>query len=511
MENLNLNNVRVRIAPSPTGYVHIGTLRTVLYNYLFARRYGGTFIVRVEDTDQTRFVPGAIEDLLETLSWAGLEVDEGPVLIDEKIEQKGDFGPYVQSERLDIYTKHIKTLIDKKKAYHCFCSKERLDDLRDDQRKNKLPPKYDGLCRDLTSDEVHKRVAKKQPYVIRFRMPDNKDVVFDDAIRGTIIINSKDLDDFVLIKADGFPTYHFANVVDDHLMKITHVLRGEEWITSTPKHILLYESFGWHAPIYAHLPQLLNKNKKKMSKRQGDVMVKDFIAAGYLKDALINFIALLGWNAGTDQEVYTRDELMKQFSLENVHKAGAVFDVDKLDWINGVYIRELSIDKFMEICLPYLEDAGLVKQKDSTFINPKSKKPITAHWLKQVLALEQPRVKKLTELPEAIEYFFTPSVKLTKKMITWKKSTPAKTLKVLKDLKTFLKGLEESDFTLTKLEKEIKQFIEDLNVGNGDVLWPLRVSLSGRERSPGPFELAAAMGKTMTIKRLDGAIKKLSS
>lgn len=511
MENLNLNNVRVRIAPSPTGFVHIGTLRTVLYNYLFARRYEGTFIVRIEDTDQTRFVPGAIEDLLKTLTWAGIEVDEGPQLIDDAIQEKGEFGPYIQSKRLAIYQDQIKVLIDKQKAYHCFCTKERLDDLREQQRQEKLPPKYDGHCRNLSKSEVQERIDKKQPFVIRFKMPENKDIVFDDAIRGTILINSKDLDDFVLIKADSFPTYHFANVVDDHLMKITHVLRGEEWISSTPKHILLYENFGWHPPIYAHLPQILNKEKKKMSKREGDVAIKDFIAKGYLKEALINFIALLGWNAGTDQEIYTQDELKKQFSLENVHKSGAVFDVDKLDWINGVYLRELSIDKFTELCLPYLEKAKLVKQKDTEFINLKTKKPITAHWLKQVLALEQQRIKRLMDIPDAVSYFFTATVPLTKKMLVWKKSTPAKTLPILKQLKAVLKALDENDFSEETVTKHIKTFIEENNLGNGDVLWPLRVSLSGREKSPGPFELTATLGQKKVLKRLNAAIRKLSA
>jgi glutamyl-tRNA synthetase len=509
MENINLANVRVRIAPSPTGFIHIGTLRTILYNYLFAKHNKGDFIVRIEDTDRTRFVKGATEDLLQTLKWAGIEIDEGPFLADDQLKEKGEYGPYIQSNRLDVYLKHIKSLIDKNKAYYCFCTKERLDALREQQRQQKLPPKYDRLCRDLTKQEIQARLDKKMPCVLRFKMPDDREITFEDIIRGPITVNTKDLDDFVLIKSDGFPTYHLANIIDDHLMKISHVLRGDEWIASTPKHILLYESFGWHAPLFAHLPPLLNKDKKKMSKREGDVSVRDFIAKGYLKDALINFIALLGWNSGTDQEIYSLDELIKQFSLEKVHKAGAIFDLDKLDWINGSYIRKLSIDKFVDQCLPFLEQGTLIKRKGEAWINAFTKEPIAAHWLKKVCALEQPRIKKLADLPAAIEYFFNPKFKLLKKDLVWKKSTPGKTKKTLTQLADLLKAIDEKDFSQEGLEKQIMDFIEKNSYGNGDVLWPMRVALSGREKSPGPFELAAALGSEATIKRIKAAIKKL--
>ncbi|MFH0987822.1 MAG: glutamate--tRNA ligase [Parcubacteria group bacterium] len=313
MDNINFSNVRVRIAPSPTGFVHIGNLRTILYNFLFAKHYKGTFIVRIEDTDQSRFVPGAMENLLSVLRWAGVEGEEGTYLTaDNKIKERGDYAPYTQSRRLDIYKQQIQVLLGKNKAYHCFCSKERLEKLRSDQVINKQAPRYDNFCRNLTKDEVQSRIAKGEPHVIRFKMPENKDVIAKDLIHGDIVVNTDALDDYVLVKTDGFPTYHFANVVDDHQMKITHVLRGEEWIASLPKHILLYNAFDWQAPAFAHLPSLLGKNKKKLSKRDGDTNVQDFIDKGYLRDAIINFIALLGWNSGSEQEIYNLEELTKQ-------------------------------------------------------------------------------------------------------------------------------------------------------------------------------------------------------
>lgn len=514
MENLNLANVRVRIAPSPTGFVHIGTFRTILYNYLFARHHGGKFIVRIEDTDRTRYVEGAIEDMLHTLQWAGLDYDEGPKLKGNKIVQEGDFGPYIQSERLDIYQKHIKILIDKNKAYYCFCSKNRLEKLREEQVAHKLPPKYDRACRDLDREEARKRIASGEEYVIRFKMPDDKEVVFEDVIHGTIKVNSNDLDDFVLIKADGYPTYHFANIVDDHLMKITHVLRGDEWISSTPKHILLYEAFGWHPPIYAHVPLTLNKDRKKLSKRDGAASVKDFINQGYLKDALLNFIALLGWNSGTEQEIYSMSEMIKQFNIENVHKSGAIFDINKLDWINGLYIRKLKPEEFAKECLPFLIRAGLIienKNKNKNkLIVAATKKEIYFSDLSRICALEQTRIKKLSEVGESLKNFFVKKLEYDPKILIWKNSTVKKTVEILKDLVKELLSLDETNFNVENISKKIMSYIENNSLGNGDVLWPLRVALSGSEKSPGPFEIAAALGKTETIKRIKQAIKLLT-
>lgn len=506
MENINTSKIRVRIAPSPTGFVHVGNLRTVLYNYLFARHYEATFIVRIEDTDQNRFTEGATEDFLRTLEWAGLDYDEGPVLKNNKIKEVGEFGPYFQSQRLDIYQNQIKHLLDKHKAYYCFCTKKRIDELRDQQRKDKLPPKYDGCCRKLNKEEIQKRLDSGENYVIRFKMPESKDVIFEDEIRGSIVVNTKDLDDYVLIKSDGFPTYHFANVIDDHLMKITHVLRGEEWIASTPKHILLYEAFSWHPPVFAHLPQILNEQGKKMSKRHDkDVSVKDFIDKGYLKEALLNFISLLGWNSGTEQDIFSMEELKKQFTLDRVHKSGAIFDLEKLDWINGMYLRELSLDKFTEACLPFLEQAKLVKPEGQDFLIIETNEKIKKSQLKKYLELAQSRIKKLTEVGELTEIYFKP-LKYKPEVLVWRKSDAETTKKVLKKLLTLFKSFKKEDFNLTKIEAELKAFIENENLDNGSVLWPLRTALSGKEKSPGPFELASVLGKEKIIERLKIAI-----
>jgi nondiscriminating glutamyl-tRNA synthetase len=511
MENSSSSKVRVRIAPSPTGFVHIGNLRTILYNYLFARHHGGQFIVRIEDTDRTRLVPGAIEDLLKTLEWAGLDYDEGPKLSEKGITEAGEYGPYVQSDRLPLYTKHINTLLEKGKAYHCFCSKERLDTLRADQEKNHLPPKYDNHCRDLGRDEVAERLKNKEPHVIRFKMPEEKDIVFEDAIRGAIVTNTKDLDDFVLIKSDGYPTYHAAVVVDDHLMKITHVLRGEEWIPSTPKHILQYDAYGWHAPIFAHLPNLLNANRKKMSKRDGDVSVKDFIDRGYLRDALINFIALLGWNSGTEQEIYNLPELGKQFSLEKVHKAGPIFDLKKLDWINGYYLRQLNPDQFLEACLPFLEKANLLKISPDSIKNTALNKKIARPWLVRALGLAQTRIHRLEEASGEVDFLLQEDLEYDAKQLVWKKSDAEKTQANLQSAVNLLKAIDDNEFTKANIENVFMKFIEEKNLGVGDMLWPLRFALSGRAQSAGPFELAEVLGKETTIDRVGAAIAKLKN
>ncbi|HUT21901.1 MAG TPA: glutamate--tRNA ligase [Candidatus Bipolaricaulota bacterium] len=509
MENKPYSKVRVRIAPSPTGFVHIGNLRTILYNYLFAKHYDGDFLVRIEDTDQSRYVEGAVENLLNVLNWTDIEYDEGPFLTEGKIAQKGESGPYFQSERLDIYKEHIAHLIDSGKAYYCFCDKIRLDNLREEQAKNNLPPKYDNHCRHLSREEIEKKLNNKAPHVIRFKMPEEKDIVINDEIHGTITVNTKDLDDYVLIKSDGFPTYHFANVIDDHLMKITHVLRGDEWIPSTPKHVLLYEAFGWQPPIFAHLPPLVNKQKKKLSKREASASVHDFMDKGYLPEALINFIALLGWNSGSDQEIFTMHELIKQFNLDRVHKSAAVLDVDKLDWMNGYYLKQLTVEKFMAMALPVLEKAELIALTKKEYKVLETKEKLTYPVLKQIIELEKNRVKKLSDLPEALKYFFVADIDYDVKSLLWKKNTKDSTEKHLSALLNFLSKLKTDDFSVTRLDSLIKNFIQENSFENGDVLWPMRVALSGRQASPGPFEIAAALGKKKTIARIKKAISML--
>ncbi len=345
-------DIRVRFAPSPTGYLHVGGLRTALFNYLFARKNNGSFILRIEDTDRKRYIPGAQEDLLKTIKEVGLDYDEGPII-------GGDYGPYIQSERSDLYRKYAQELIDKGAAYYCFCPEERLEKLRNEAKENNTAVMYDGKCRNLSLEEVQEKLARNIPHVVRLKIPQEGSTVFYDVVRERVEVDNALVDDQVIMKSDGFPTYHLANVVDDHLMKISHVIRGEEWLISVPKHIFMYESLGWKVPKFVHLPLLLNPDKTKLSKRQGDVAVEDYLAKGYLPEALINFIALLGWHSSDDREFYTLEELIKAFSLKRISKSGAVFDVEKLNWMNGSYLRNLDLEYVAERAKPYFEKAGL--------------------------------------------------------------------------------------------------------------------------------------------------------
>ena len=385
--------VRVRFAPSPTGNVHVGSLRTALYNYLFAKQNDGTFVLRLEDTDRTRYQEGSVENLLNALYTTGVVPDEGLQLVDGKPVENGDYGPYIQSERLDIYKKYIQQLIDEGKAYYCFCSKERLTQLREEQKKAGETPRYDGHCRNLSPEEVQKRIADGDPYVIRLKLPENTDITFNDVVRGKITINTKEMDDQVLIKEDGFPTYHFAVVIDDHLMKITHVIRGEEWLPSTPKHVYLYQCFGWQPPTFVHLSNILNEDHKKLSKRQGDVAVGDFLAKGYLPEALVNFLALLGWSPEDDQEIFSLEELEKAFDIHRISNSGAVFDREKLNWMNGQYIKKASVDTIVDGIQPFLEKAGMI-QTDS-----ESDKTV---WLEKVAELLRDRIDYFAQAPEQL-------------------------------------------------------------------------------------------------------------
>ena len=345
---------RVRFAPSPTGFVHIGSLRTALYDYLYAKKDNGHYILRIEDTDRSRFVEGALENLIKSLEWAGVTHDEGVFIENGEIVQKGEYGPYIQSERLDLYKKYIDELLEKGLAYRCFCSKERLDKVREEQKSKGQTPMYDKHCRGLSDKEIEKNLKEGKDYVIRLKIPEDEDIEFNDLIRGKISINSKEIDDQVLIKSDGFPTYHFAVVVDDHLMKISHVIRGEEWLTSTPKQVILFNYFDWEAPEFVHLPTVLNKDKKKLSKRQGDVSVTDFKEKGYLPEALVNYLALVGWSPKGNEEIFSMEELINEFSFENVSKTGGVFDVEKLNWINSQYIKKYDNEKLFKLIKPFL-------------------------------------------------------------------------------------------------------------------------------------------------------------
>ncbi len=501
----NFNNVRSRFAPSPTGFVHIGSLRTALFSFLFARHYGGANILRVEDTDQTRLVPGAVENLLKVMDDLGLGFDEGYYLNSQKqAEQRGSYGSYVQSERLAIYQEQARLLIEQSKAYYCFCSTERLDEVRKEQVALKKPPMYDRHCRTLSPEEVQAQLgqfkdANKQP-VIRQAIPLEGKTVVQDLIYGDITFDNSVIDDQVLMKSDGFPTYHLAVVVDDHLMAITHVIRGEEWINSTPKHVLLYEAFNWEPTQFAHLPNILNPNKTKLSKRQGDVAVEDFLRKGYLKEALINFVALLGWNPKTEQEIFSMEELIAQFDLAKINRAGAVFDLDKLDWMNGMYIRAKSASELLVLLQPYFAGAGIDIAKYSP------------DYLEAIINLEKDRLKKLSDIGDRTGYFFH-KPNYDPPLLVWRKSNAADTKRILNELGNFFTALQSNDFNLPNFKSQLEQFIADKGYDNGSVLWPLRVALTGLDKSPGPFDvasiLALGLGKDEVISRVAEAADKL--
>lgn len=483
-------SVRVRFAPSPTGYLHVGGLRTALYNYLFARKRNGVFVFRIEDTDRNRLVEDAKEKLPETVS-IFFDWDEGIKKVKNAVEQ----GPYVQSERLEIYAKYAEELIGKGKAYRCFCSAERLEAVRKEQEARKEPTRYDGKCQELSKEEVVERLKENMPHVIRLRVEGAGEITFDDIVRGKVSFSRKTIDDQVLVKSDGFPTYHLANVVDDHLMGITHVIRGEEWLPSTPKHVLLYEAFGWDVPQFAHLPLLLNPDRSKLSKRQGDVAVEDYLAKGYLPEALLNFVALLGWNPGEGktQEIFSLDELVEAFDLAHVHKGGAIFDVKKLDWLNAQYIKKLSLDDLVAKAEPFL-----LKKPWFENVVPEKRTP---EFLRRAFLIEQDRLQKLSDVGESVKFFFfEPAVDPA--LLPWKQNTPEETRESLKKMRDTMQILSENEWTRERLGSML---LEAAGERKGDFLWPLRVALSGEKQSPPPFEIAWVIGKTATLRRIEAA------
>ncbi|QQS15843.1 MAG: glutamate--tRNA ligase [Candidatus Moraniibacteriota bacterium] len=491
--------VRVRFAPSPTGYLHVGSLRTALYNYLFARKCGGTFILRIEDTDRKRLVEDAVEKLLGTLGLF-FDWDEGLVGKAENgrwgTTEKGMCGPYVQSARLDIYRKHAEELIDKGRAYRCFCSAERLEAVRKEQEARKEPTRYDGRCRNLSKEEVSKKLIEDASYVVRLRVDGGDgNITFDDAVRGKVSFLRETIDDQVLLKSDGFPTYHLANVVDDHLMGITHVIRGEEWLPSTPKHILLYEAFGWNIPQFSHLPLLLNPDRSKLSKRQGDVAVEDYLAKGYLPEALLNFVALLGWNPGEGktQEIFSLRELVDEFDLAHVHKGGAVFDGKKLDWLNAQYIKNLSAEELFTRALPFL--------RQKTWFESVEDSRKESEYVARVLVIEQDRLQKLSDVGESSKFLFVePTVDPL--FLPWKKNTPKETRLLLETMLAVLADIPDNEWERGRLEKTL---LETAGERRGDFLWPLRVALSGEKQSPPPHEIAWVIGKQSTLERIEKA------
>ncbi len=479
--------VRTRFAPSPTGYMHVGNLRTALYTYLIARQNNGKFILRIEDTDQERYVEGAVDLIYRTMKETGMVWDEGP-------DVGGNYGPYIQSERRGLYMEYAKELVEKGAAYYCFCDKERLDELKLIHSISKVPHKYDGHCRNLSKEEVEAKLAAGVPFVIRQKIPTEGTTTFHDEIYGEITVDNSELDDQILVKTDGLPTYNFANVVDDHLMNITHVVRGKEYLSSAPKYNLLYEAFGWEIPKYVHCAPVMKDAQNKLSKRNGDASYEDLIKKGYLKDAVLNYIALLGWAPKSEQEKFTLEELIQEFDIAGISKSPAIFDNEKLAWLNGEYIKALPAEEFKEKAMPFIRET--VKREDIDF--------------DALAALLQGRTQILNEIPEMVDFLdalpeYDIDLYTHKKM----KTNPENSLTSLKETLPVLEGLTE--WTQENIHTALFDLIAKLEVKNGLILWPLRTALSGKQFTPGGgVELAYLLGKDETIARIKKGIEKLS-
>ncbi len=510
---------RVRFAPSPTGFLHIGSLRTALYNYLFAKRYKGTFVLRIEDTDQPRTVPGALENIVRTFTAMDMVPDEGPYLdATGTIGERGSYGPYIQSKRLHIYTEHAHRLVGMGAAYYCVCTPERLESMRQTQMAAKQPTRYDQHCRTLN---ITREDAATKRATVRLAVPEGKTVTYHDLIHGEIRVATAQIDDQVLLKSDGFPTYHLAVVVDDHLMEISHTIRADDWLPSTPKHVLLYEAFGWKEPTFAHLPLLLNPDRSKLSKRMADVATEDYLKKGVLPEAMFNFIALLGWNPTADREIYARNELMELFDLTKVNPSGVVVNTEKLDWMNGYYLRTKTAEEFATLALPYLIEAGLLVARDKVeqgvrtraYFAPKKIAPVAEfswQWIVGILRLEQERVKRLGEIPDAVQFFFK-EPQYDPKILRWKTMTHDAVAERLTFLVQLVQELPDGTWEASALERDMKAALAKQGIPLGEALWPMRVALSGRMASPPPFDIAERLGKQRTLARLTHAINLISS
>lgn len=487
------NKVRVRFAPSPTGFVHIGSLRTALYNYLYAKKNGGDYILRIEDTDQTRYVEGAIEDMTAIFDWAGLVNDEGVAVEDGQIIQKGGNGPYIQSERLAIYKEHIDILLEQDHAYYCFCSRERLDQVKQEQMDKGDTPRYDGHCRAISLEEGRKRAAAGEPHVIRLKFPKDTDITFSDVVRGQVTMNTRDLDDQVLVKTDGFPTYHFAVVVDDHLMGISHVIRGEEWVSSTPKHVFLYKAFGWEAPQFVHLPNILGKSKKKLSKRHDSVAASDFRAKGYLPQGLLNYLALVGWSPDTERELFEMQDLIQAFSLERISKSGGIFDIEKLNYINSHYMKTEDLDVLTDLAIPHLMEAGYITQEDVG---------ARYDWIKGLVTLLRDRISHMEDIKGEAAIFFQTEYALGGEEA--KDIIKTEHLPLLLD--HFESKVQEADVIGDDFGKTaFKAIQKETGYKGKDLFMPLRVALTGEVHGPDMGLTLKVLGKEKTLSRISYA------
>jgi len=481
-----MKDIRVRYAPSPTGIPHVGNIRTALFNWLFARHTGGAFIVRIEDTDVARTVPGALEAILESLRWLGIDWDEGP-------EIGGDAGPYFQSQRLELYNRLATELVTGGDAYYCHCTPDRLEEMRAGQTARKEPPGYDRCCRDLG-------LGAAPGAVIRFKIPLKAKTTFSDIIRGDITFDNALLDDFVLLKSDGYPTYHLANVIDDHYMRISHVLRGEEWLSSTPRHLMLYQAFGWSPPEFAHLPIILGTDRSKLSKRHGAVSLLDYQKQGYLPEAMLNFLSLLGWSLDDKTELFSVDDLRHNFSIERVSQTAAIFNREKLDWMNGVYIRSLSLDEFVSRTQPFLEQN----------LPPEATRPLDTAYVKKVLALVHERAKTLVEAAseELSGFFFAEQLDYPTQLLIDNNLDRPLTINLLNAAVAKLAPLPSYD--AASIEATLRPLATDLGLKPGQLFGALRTAVSGRTATPPLFQMMEVLGWSRSLTRIQKAIIKLS-
>ena len=482
-------SVRVRFAPSPTGLPHLGNLRTALFNWLFARRHGGKFILRVEDTDRERYVEGALDAVLDSLTWLGLEWDEGPSV-------GGPHGPYFQSQRLEIYQQATQQLIDGGYAYRCYCSRERLEEMRLEQNKRRMRQGYDRRCRTLSDEERASHETQATGSVVRFMTPLSGESVLDDLIRGDVSWQNDTLDDFIIIKADGYPTYHLANVVDDHEMAITHVLRAEEWLPSTPRHLHIYEALGYTPPRFAHLPMILGPDRAKLSKRHGALPALAYRQEGFLPDALVNFMSLLGWSLDDKTDIMSRDMLTENFSLDRVGKAGAIFDKEKLLWMNGVYIRQLSVNDLEREMLPFLK-------RDLTDASSSSER----EYIKAIVPLVQERLKTLREAYDITDYFFKERISYDPDLLVQKGLDRDSTQQALRRVLDELSGVEA--FDTSSLEEVLRATAAQLGLSGRQLFGALRVAVTGRAAAPPLFETMEVLGKDRCLNRIRDAADKL--
>lgn len=475
--------IRIRFAPSPTGFLHIGNFRVALFDYLIAKNLNGELILRIEDTDSKREVAGAAKKLIKVLDDFGIKFNEGPHV-------GGKYEPYTQSERLNIYKKYYDQLLAEGKVYRCFCTEERLTEMRAHQEANKLAPKYDRLCRDLSKEESDRRAASGESFVIRQKMPLEGKIIVHDELRNDITFSATDLDDQVLIKSNGIPTYQFASVIDDHEMEISHVTRGDEWLPSYPKNILLYQALNWTPPKFIHFPLILNKEGGKLSKRKGDVLVEDYLAKGYLPEAIINFCALLGWHPKGDNEILSLKQLVEEFFIDGIGISPAIFDIDKLNYYNGYYIRLKKPEEIVSLCKPYLEAA---------------KYDLSSCYLDRIISISSDRLKTLQDIVDVSSLFFR-ELNYPKELLLWKTLSLEESKNNLKELITILEKISEADWTKENLEEEVLMYLKSNNKKNGDYLWPWRVSVTGEKNSPSPFEVSWALGKEKTLSRINKAI-----